>query len=751
MSGAMSAADRPPGVTFLGSVRARLLLLALIATLPPALLLGYAAYREQDAALAAAKERLRGTAALAAVDLELAIKGTEYVLAALAQVPDVRGVRAPGCRTALAAVQGLGARFADFYVLDRAGAVLCRALGEPGTIRFGDRDWFAAAMAARSFTVGRPVIGRGTGRGLVPVAYPVLDSGGQVALMIVTGLDLKWIAGRLSESVPESDSTLAVLDREGTVHFRHPDNERWVGTKPAGLALVEAARQAKKPDALHGKGLDGVGRIHGIALLDDFPGLGLVVAVGVPESYVTGPARASLRRNLAILALAAAIGLGIAWGVGTWLVRRPVQRLGDASERMAAGELTARIGAPYPATELGELARRFDEMAAALQSQVAEIHALNTDLERRIAERTRELETANAALADLYDHAPCGYHSVDAEGRFVRINDTWLGWLGYRRDEVIGRLCHPDIMTPSSARRFREECFPLFKRQGWLKNVEFEYVRKDGSTFAASLSATTVRDADGNYLFSRSTVFDITERKRVEGAMNALNAKLEAANRELESFSYSVSHDLRAPLRAVDGYALMLEEDYGALLDNEGRRLLAVVRSESRRMGQLIDDLLAFSRTGSQRLDTVTVAMAQLAREVAGEAAREYPAAVVECGELPSAHGDRGLLKQVWANLIGNALKYSSKVAAPHIQIAGRANGADCEYWVRDNGAGFDPRYADKLFGVFRRLHGEDEFPGTGVGLAIVRRVVSRHGGRVWAEGKPGEGACFGFALPREG
>jgi len=381
--------------------------------------------------------------------------------------------------------------------------------------------------------------------------------------------------------------------------------------------------------------------------------------------------------------------------------------------------------------------------------QGEEDRRIKAELEQRVEERTRQLEAARRELADLYDNAPCGYHSVDANGVFVRINDTWLSWLGYTREEVIGKMRHSDIMTPESAARFRSECFPLFKRQGWLKEVEFEYVRKDGTTFPASLSATTMHDAAGKYLMSRSTVSDVTERKRIENEMKALNAQLTAANKELESFSYSVSHDLRAPLRAVDGYALMLEEDCAGTLDGEGKRLLGVVRAESRRMGQLIDDLLEFSRSGRQHMEPMPVDMTALAREAAADSAHDYPSTAVQLGELPAAHGDRTMLKQVWANLIGNAFKYSSKNPSPRIEIEGRANGADNEYWVRDNGVGFDPRYADKLFGVFRRLHGDLEFPGTGVGLAIVQRVVARHGGRVWGEGRPNHGARFGFALPK--
>jgi signal transduction histidine kinase len=236
--------------------------------------------------------------------------------------------------------------------------------------------------------------------------------------------------------------------------------------------------------------------------------------------------------------------------------------------------------------------------------------------------------------------------------------------------------------------------------------------------------------------------------EELETRVQARTAALEAANQELAAFSYSVSHDLRAPLRAVDGYARMLQEDFAERLGKEGARQLGVVRGEARRMGQLIDDLLAFSRAGRQALRAARIDMAALARDVASELAPEFPQAEVQVGELPPAAADPALLRQVWLNLIGNALKYSARHPAPRVEIGGRADGAQAEYWVQDNGAGFDERYAHKLFGVFQRLHGAHDFPGTGVGLAIVQRVVARHGGRVWAAGKPGAGARFSFALP---
>jgi signal transduction histidine kinase len=225
--------------------------------------------------------------------------------------------------------------------------------------------------------------------------------------------------------------------------------------------------------------------------------------------------------------------------------------------------------------------------------------------------------------------------------------------------------------------------------------------------------------------------------------------ELEASNKELESFSYSVSHDLRAPLRAVDGYARMLEEDHGASLDAEGRRLLGVVRESSQKMGQLIDDLLAFSRLSRQGLAKRPVDMTDLARQVTRELTRATNGMTVDIAALPVATGDPSLLKQVWINLVGNAIKYSGKRDAARVEIGGREENGEAQYWVRDNGVGFDPRYAAKLFGVFQRLHRADEFPGTGVGLAIVHRVVTRHGGRVWAESELGKGASFYFALPK--
>jgi signal transduction histidine kinase len=238
--------------------------------------------------------------------------------------------------------------------------------------------------------------------------------------------------------------------------------------------------------------------------------------------------------------------------------------------------------------------------------------------------------------------------------------------------------------------------------------------------------------------------------KDLERRVRERTTDLEAANKELEAFSYSVSHDLRSPLRAIDGFVGMLLEDHAKSLDAEGRRLLDVVVKNARKMGALIDDLLEFSRLGRTAMRASPVDMKALVDEALQELLASSPGRRIETkvAALPAAFGDRTLLRQAWVNLLGNAVKYTRQRSVATIDVGGSAGDPENTYWVKDNGAGFDPRYADKLFGVFQRLHSESEFEGTGVGLALVQRVVNRHGGRVWAEGAPGAGATFTFTLP---
>jgi len=319
-----------------------------------------------------------------------------------------------------------------------------------------------------------------------------------------------------------------------------------------------------------------------------------------------------------------------------------------------------------------------------------------------------------------------------------------------------------EVFPEETAHLYHEEELPIFREGKTLLNKTDPYFDAQGKQRWVNTNKWPVFDENkrtvvGIFGISR----DITELKVAEDKIVELNRdlerkvsertmQLEAANKELESFSYSVSHDLRTPLRAIDGFSHILLDDYADKLDDEGKRLLKVVRDNTSRMGQLIDDILKFSRTGRVELTSSGIDMEHMAHAVIEELQTAVTGSKlqVEIEPIPPARGDNAMMRQVFANLLSNAIKFSSTREKPRIQVGATVNDDETVYYVRDNGVGFDMQYADKLFGVFQRLHSVNEFEGTGIGLAIVKRIVTRHGGRVWADGKVNEGATIYFALP---
>jgi light-regulated signal transduction histidine kinase (bacteriophytochrome) len=302
--------------------------------------------------------------------------------------------------------------------------------------------------------------------------------------------------------------------------------------------------------------------------------------------------------------------------------------------------------------------------------------------------------------------------------------------------------------------------YHLGNRAAEMREMEFRIIDKSGSEHWIAHACRPITGADGKYLGRRVSNRDITERKKADMVIQDLNeslkrntVELEAANKELEAFSYSVSHDLRAPLRHVQGYVDMLTREAEGQLSERGRRFLKTITDASKEMGHLIDDLLAFSRMGRTEMREITVNFDVLVQDTLRgmEMATGDRHIVWKIAPLPAVQGDPAMLKLVFDNLLGNAVKYT-RPRDPAVIEVGRDGEEDGRLilFVRDNGVGFDPQYAHKLFGVFQRLHRADEFEGTGIGLANVRRIIARHGGRTWAEGKVGEGATFYFTLKPE-
>jgi PAS domain S-box-containing protein len=431
--------------------------------------------------------------------------------------------------------------------------------------------------------------------------------------------------------------------------------------------------------------------------------------------------------------------------------------------RQERSALADTFGQAQPITEfetvrLHKSGRRMD-ISLSLSSirdangNTASIATIARDISgRKQAEATR---SRLAAIVEASDDAIIG---KTLEGVITSWNRGAERLYGYTATEVVGQSI--DLVIPEDRRDELLHILDRLRHGQRIHHLETRRQRKDGTLLDVVVSISPIYDRSGTIVGVATIARDITGRKQAEARIAALNAQLEQrvqertaqlehAIKELEAFSYSVSHDLRAPLRAVDGFSCILLEEHAPKLDPEAQGYLRLVSENAQHMGQLIDDLLAFSRLSRQPARKQLVAPEPLVRQVLRDLAPELDGRQVHItiGDLPACQADPALLRQVYVNLISNALKFTRRRPEPHVEVGSDQRDGSVTYFVKDDGTGFDMRYANKLFGVFQRLHRAEDYDGTGVGLAIVERIVHRHGGRVWAEAAPEQGATFFFTL----
>jgi PAS domain S-box-containing protein len=389
----------------------------------------------------------------------------------------------------------------------------------------------------------------------------------------------------------------------------------------------------------------------------------------------------------------------------------------------------------------------------------AELARYREHLEEQVKERTSELEIARNKAQQYLDIAGVILVAIDKNRKVTLINQKGCDVLGSTSREIIGKDWFETFVPENS----RQDVIQGFRRlmAGELEPVEYfenPVLTQGGQEKLVAWHNVLLKDNKGNISGTLSSGEDITEKKCAEEQIMKLNqdlrnraAALETANKELEAFAYSVSHDLRAPLRHIDGFIQLLQKKAGTALDEQSRHYMGAISDSANKMGMLIDELLSFSRMGRHSFSFQQVALETVVREVIRELEPDAAGRNIEwrIGAIPTVRGDASMLQMVLVNLISNALKFTRPRQQAQIEI-GSVPGQPSEVviYVRDNGVGFDMAYADKLFGVFQRLHHSDEFEGTGIGLALVRRIIARHGGRTWAEGKDNRGATFYFALP---
>ncbi len=598
------------------SIRARLLLLILFATLIPALVGGMQFLERRDFEIAEAQRDLLAAAQRTARVLQATVRATSQLHYGLSRARDLDTQDKAACSAFLADVLKEHPQYTGILTITPKGDLFCDSLRTGRALHLTDRRYFQQALASENPLAVEPAFGRLTGIAVLQVAYAARRETGEPRFVLLASLNLEKYMQLRATSLPRKTAVIALMDGKGTILTWHPDGEKLRGTSIADSPLFRFARERHGEEVREDIEVGGVSRIWAASALPELPEAGLHVLVGVAKKDLLASANRNLSQGLAILAVVSLLVFAGAWALVELGIRRQAARVIAAVSRFGRGDFGTRIGKPYPRGEMGDLMVALDHDFELMQAQRDVIQRLNADLERRVAERTAQIETSI---------------------------------------------------------------------------------------------------------------------------------------KELEDFTYTVSHDLRTPLRAIGGFSRILEEDYGDKLDDEARRLIGVVRENTQRMGQLIDDLLTFSRLGRKPVAATRINMEALARSALAEVGAPAAAgrARIEIHPLPEAWGDPALIKLVWTNLLSNAIKFSGKREQPVIEVSGPEDGAESVYCVKENGAGFDMQYYAKLFGVFQRLHGNDEFPGTGVGLAIVRRIVSRHGGRVWAEGKVDEGAAFYFSLPR--
>jgi PAS domain S-box-containing protein len=383
--------------------------------------------------------------------------------------------------------------------------------------------------------------------------------------------------------------------------------------------------------------------------------------------------------------------------------------------------------------------------------------AIQSDITERKA-GSEALNRTEIRFRKIFDSKIIGFLFCDSKGNIIEANDFFLDMIGCTRvDLAEGRVDWMNLTPPEYA-YLDQIALKQIESTGTSQSYEKEYILKDGRRIPILLCAASIDGNNPDKIVAY--IMDITERKKAEEEIHLLNEtlerkvkdrtiQLEFANKELEAFSYSVAHDLRAPLRAIHGYTNILLSEYSNDFDAEGKEMMDSVLDNSKRMGQLIDALLAFSKMGKQELQVSFVDMTQ----IAGAALQELKnvllpvTAKITIHPLLPARADENLIRQVFLNLLSNALKYSGLKPNPEIEINSFYEETEVIYCIKDNGVGFDMKYSDKLFGVFERLHNSTEFEGTGVGLALVKRIVARHGGRVWANAEIGKGATFYFSL----
>ncbi|MEX1255024.1 MAG: ATP-binding protein [Dehalococcoidia bacterium] len=719
------------------SLRARLVALVLIAVVPAFAVILYTGIEQRANDRDKAEQDALRLVELTAAQEGQFIEGGRQLLSGLALIPEIRSHDAAGCAALLSQLVAEEPRYSGLAAADANGDAFCIAPPAPAPVNISDRLYFQRAMQSKDFAVGEYVIGRASGKPTLGLGYPIFDADGGLKTFLVASVDLAWLNDLAAEVDLPDGAALTIIDGQGTVLARYPELDSVVG-RPLPVTPLAQAILAEGTGTTQASGIDGVERLYAFAPLGDASQAGAYVSVGISTDAAFANANSVLLRNLIALAGVAVLALMAAWAVGDLFIVRNIRGLIAAAARLGAGDLTARAMRPHRTGELGQLALAFNDMAGNLEVR-----------ERERAEAGQALRKSEERFRSLVEQLADGLVAVDREGSITMMNAAAQGMFGYDSDEVLGQPI--ELLLPEQAGQAH-----VAHRNGYMgertprpmgTGLDLRGRRKDGSEFPVAISLTPLETGDGPLV--AATVTDMTQRKEAEDQLQRAMDELTRSNMELEQFAYVASHDLQEPLRMVSNYTQLLARRYGDQLDEAAHEFIAYAADGATRMQQLIDDLLAFSRVGTRGKEFApTDCEAVLERTLDNlRPSIEGAGATVTHDALPTIPADGVQVGQVFQNLITNAIKFRG-VEPPRVHISAKQQAQEWLFAVTDNGIGIDPEYAERVFVIFQRLHGREEYPGTGIGLSVCKKVVERHGGRIWVEPAPDGGATFAFTVP---
>jgi PAS domain S-box-containing protein len=731
-----------------------LILLTLLAVVPLILIEFASSQREQAERIEQARQNIEALAEVVAERHVKTVEGVGQLLLALATSPVVAGSDRAACSQYFKRLLSLQPSLVNLGVIDPQGRLVCNAVDGSLATFLGDRDYFLRAQQTDQLVMGGFLVGRVTGRKSIVFAQATQTGGERGKSVVYASLDLQWLDQALRGTIRQAGGHLHVVDAAGLVLASSVTGVERVGTPLTDPVLREAVRAGRT--GVVAEAANEQPAVLRVLRPVQVRGDGaLLVAVTVPTDRVIAPALHNLR-----LRLAGILGIGVmvavcVWLLGQRLLVQPLHQLVKGLRAVEQGDFGQALLQPgTPLRELGELQQTLGSMVMGLEAQRFERdQALGALSERET--RYRELFKANPQVMYVYD-----VRSL----QFLAVNEAAEIFYGYKHEEFL-KLTLLDIRPEAERAKLLEYLAGHFANTSHNMPRVWTHQKKGGETRQVEVifHATVF----GGHAAELVMVTDVTARLAAEARVRELTEELERrvdertralqlANQELQAFSYSVSHDLRNPLGAVAMFGQMLAAHAGDTLDAQSQRYLARMDQGLRGMDRLIDDLLALSKLTRDELVMGPVDLSALCHSVLQELREGDPSRSVTVTLEEGLHcvGDERLLRRLLVNLIGNAWKFTAHTPVAHVRIGQQArtnSQSPPVFFVADNGAGFDMKFAGRLFLPFERLHGDQDFPGTGIGLATVQRIVARHGGRVWAEAAVGLGATFYFVinLPR--